>query len=105
MSSEDSAERKAWKPGKLHALRPVFRELGVVSAFVYETIEQSDSTLTSAEIARSSGLSPRATAQALEILAAWNMIQRTGGGWELVRETSLRALAERSEFWRAWQPN
>ncbi|MEV7649063.1 MarR family transcriptional regulator [Arthrobacter sp. NPDC089319] len=91
----ESAERNAWKPGKLHALRPVFRELGVVSAFVYETIERSDIPLTTADIARSSGLSPRATAQALEILAAWKMIQRTREGWEFVEATSLRALAER----------
>lgn len=45
--------------GKIHALRPVFRELGVVSAFVYEAIERADGELISADIARISGLSPK----------------------------------------------
>ncbi|EMY36021.1 hypothetical protein D477_001269 [Arthrobacter crystallopoietes BAB-32] len=89
------AEDKAWKPGKIHALRPVFRELGVVPAFVYETIEQAGSPLIGAEIIRASGLSPRAVAQALEILAAWNLIQRKDGRWEIVTTTNLTVLAER----------
>lgn len=89
------AETKAWKPGKIHALRPVFRELGVVPAFVYETLEQSDSPLIGAEIIRASGLSPRAVAQALEILAAWNLIHRQDGCWEVVTTTNLAVLAER----------
>ena len=89
------AEDRSWKPGKIHALRPVFRELGIVPAFVFETIEQSDSPLTSAEIARFSRLSPRAVAQALEILAAWNMIKREEGRWQIVDTTNLAALADR----------
>lgn len=89
------AEDRSWKPGKIHALRPVFRELGIVPAFVYETIEQSSSPLIGAEIIRASGLSPRAVAQALEILAAWNLIQRRDGRWEIVPSTSLTVLAER----------
>ena len=35
----DRASRVAWRPGKLHALRPVFRELGHPAAFVYEALE------------------------------------------------------------------
>lgn len=89
------AAAKAWKPGKIHALRPVFRELGVVSAFVYETIEQSSDNLSGAEIARASRLSPRAVVQALETLASWNMIRRQGGRWQVVETTNLNALAER----------
>ena len=37
----DRASRVAWRPGKLHALRPVFRELGHPAAFVYEALEQA----------------------------------------------------------------
>ncbi|ERI35616.2 hypothetical protein M707_20705 [Arthrobacter sp. AK-YN10] len=88
------AEAKAWRPGKIHALRPVFRELGVVSAFVYEAIERADGELISADIARISGLSPKAVTQALELMAAWNMISRAAGRWQIVKETSLRTLAE-----------
>ena len=29
----------SWRPGKLHALRPVFRELGHPAALVYEALE------------------------------------------------------------------
>lgn len=88
------AENKAWKPGKIHAMRPVFRELGVVAAFVYETIEQSQLPQSSAELARVSGLSPTAVNQALETLAAWNMINRFEGRWRISHATSLRSLAE-----------
>ncbi|WP_169997892.1 MarR family transcriptional regulator [Crystallibacter degradans] len=88
------AEAKAWRPGKIHALRPVFRELGVVSAFVYEAIERADGELISADIARTSGLSPKAVTHALELMAAWNMISRVAGRWHIVKETSLRTLAE-----------
>ena len=35
------AGRVAWKAGKLHALRPVFRELGHPAAFVYEALEHT----------------------------------------------------------------
>ena len=35
------AGRVGWKAGKLHALRPVFRELGHPAAFVYEALEHS----------------------------------------------------------------
>jgi len=35
------AGRISWRSGKLHALRPVFRELGHCAAVVYEALEQS----------------------------------------------------------------
>ena len=31
-----AAEDLTWRKGKIHALRPVFRELGLPAAFVYE---------------------------------------------------------------------
>ena len=37
----DWASRVAWRPGKVHALRPLFRELGHPAAFVYEALEQA----------------------------------------------------------------
>ncbi len=83
-----------WKRGKIHALRPVFRELGVVAAVVYETVEANDGALISADIARTAHLSPTSTNTALEILAAWNLIGRRAGQWHVVRGTSLRRLAE-----------
>ncbi|GLB69091.1 MarR family transcriptional regulator [Arthrobacter mangrovi] len=91
----ERAEERSWRPGKIHALRPVFRELGSVAAFAYEAIEQADLPLNSTEIARIAGLSSRAVTQALELMAAWNMIQRIDGRWRIVHETSLELLAER----------
>ena len=88
------ATAAVWKKGRIHALRPVFRELGVVAAIVYETIETHDGTLTSAETARAANLSPTSTNTALEMLAAWNLIDRRTGQWHLVHSTSLRRLAE-----------
>jgi len=35
----DRASRVAWRPGQLHALRPVFRELDNPAAFVHEALE------------------------------------------------------------------
>ena len=37
------ATRIGWQGGKMHALRPVFRELGHPAAFVYEALEQTPS--------------------------------------------------------------
>ncbi|MDB5243860.1 MAG: hypothetical protein JWP57_4486 [Spirosoma sp.] len=89
------ADTRTWPKGRLHALRPVFRELGPTAAFVYEAIEMNDGDLTSAEVARASVLSPSSVNTALETLAAWNMISRSNGRWTVVAATSLRQLAER----------
>jgi hypothetical protein len=90
----DAAETRAWRAGKIHALRPVFRELGIVAAFVYETIETAAEPLHSAAVARVSGLSPTAVTEALALMAAWHMIERSEGRWRIAAGTSLRALAE-----------
>ena len=37
----DRASRVAWRPGKLHAWRPVFRELDHPAACVHEALEQA----------------------------------------------------------------
>jgi hypothetical protein len=89
-----SAEEAPWKKGKIHALRPVFRELGMPAAFVYEALEHSPTALTAAELTRITRLSRTSVAEALEVLAAWNLASRGQDGWSLVPGTSLRLLAE-----------
>lgn len=89
-----AAEDASWQKGKIHALRPVFRELGLPAAFVYEALEHSRAMPT-AEIVRVTRLSRSAVSEALEILAAWNLISRNGGRfWSVVAATSLKQLAE-----------
>jgi DNA-binding transcriptional ArsR family regulator len=92
---KDQAEDAAWKPGRIHALRPAFRELGLPAAFVYETVESSPTPLSSAEIVRATRLSRTAVGEALDVLAAWNLVGRGNDRrWFMVSATSLRVLAE-----------
>jgi DNA-binding transcriptional ArsR family regulator len=88
------AEDLSWRKGKIHALRPVFRELGLPAAFVYEALESTPG-LTTTELVSETKLSRTAVSESLEILAAWNMVSRTGGrSWVIVGSTSLQELAE-----------
>ena len=82
------------RPGKLHALRPVFRELGHPAAFVYEALEHSRAPERSFDLVTRTGLSRTAVYQALETLAAWNLVTPRDGRWVLVPGTSLHQLAE-----------
>ncbi|HEX9229325.1 MAG TPA: helix-turn-helix domain-containing protein, partial [Arthrobacter sp.] len=89
-----AAEDASWQKGKIHALRPAFRELGLPAAFVYEALEHSP-TMPTAEIVRVTRLSRTAVNEALEILAAWNLVARNAGrAWSVVASTSLKQLAE-----------
>ncbi|WP_240471863.1 MarR family transcriptional regulator [Pseudarthrobacter phenanthrenivorans] len=89
-----AAEDASWQKGKIHALRPVFRELGLPAAFVYEALEHSPG-LSTMEIVRATRLSRSAVHEALEILTAWNMVTRDAGrSWSVVAGTSLTQLAE-----------
>ncbi|WP_082699283.1 ArsR family transcriptional regulator [Arthrobacter sp. EPSL27] len=89
-----AAEDLTWRKGKIHALRPVFRELGLPAAFVYEALEHSPG-LSTAEIVKLTRLSRTAVTEALEVMAAWNMIARdTARVWSVVATTSLKDLAE-----------
>ncbi|WP_309233457.1 MarR family transcriptional regulator [Pseudarthrobacter sp. AB1] len=91
-----AAEDLSWSKGKIHALRPVFRELGMPAAFAYEALEHSSVPLRSVDLIRASGLSRTALSEALEVLAAWNLISRDKGlAWSIVAATSLKDLAER----------
>jgi DNA-binding transcriptional ArsR family regulator len=90
-----AAEDLTWRKGKIYALRPVFRELGLPAAFVYEALEQSPTPLPTMELVRLTKLSRTAVTEALEILAAWKMISRsTARVWSVVASTSLKELAE-----------
>ncbi|KQR64199.1 MarR family transcriptional regulator [Arthrobacter sp. Leaf337] len=89
-----AAEDLTWRKGKIHALRPVFRELGLPAAFIYEALEHCPA-LTTAEIVKVTKLSRTAVSEALEVMAAWNMIARdTTRAWSVVATTSLKDLAE-----------
>jgi DNA-binding transcriptional ArsR family regulator len=89
-----AAEDATWQKGKIHALRPVFRELGLPAAFVYEALEHSPA-MSSTEIVRVTRLSRSTVHEALEVLAAWNMIARGADrAWSIVASTSLGQLAE-----------
>ena len=87
--------RIAWRAGKLHALRPVFRELGHPAAFVYEALEHNRGRPErSFDLVTRTGLSRTAVYEALETLAAWHLVEPRDGRWVLVAGTSLRQLAE-----------
>ena len=58
-----AAEDASWQKGKIHSLRPVFRELGLPAAFVYEALEHSPAMPT-AEIVRITRLSRSAVHEA-----------------------------------------
>ncbi|MBU8867870.1 MarR family transcriptional regulator [Paenarthrobacter aromaticivorans] len=88
------AEDLTWRKGKIHALRPVFRELGLPAAFVYEALERTPG-LSTTELVSQTKLSRTAVSESLEVLAAWNMVVRNGGrSWMIVATTSLQELAE-----------
>jgi DNA-binding transcriptional ArsR family regulator len=90
-----AAEDLSWRKGKIHALRPVFRELGLPAAFVYEALEHSPTPLATMEIVRMTRLSRTAVTESLEVLAAWNLIVRDRArAWSVVATTSLKELAE-----------
>jgi DNA-binding transcriptional ArsR family regulator len=89
-----AAEDLSWRKGKIHALRPVFRELGLPAAFVYEALEHSPG-LTTAELVQRTRLSRTAVSESLEVLAAWDMVGRDKTrAWSVVAATSLKELAE-----------
>jgi hypothetical protein len=92
---EDSSNNRSWTPGKLHALRPVFRELGMPAAFVYEALETATTPLSTTQLVKNTGLSRTGANEALQILAAWKLIERRPDlTWVCNDAADLRALAE-----------
>lgn len=95
-SYQSRAEREPWRAGKIHALRPVFLALGVISALVYEALEhhhRRDRLVTSFDIATTSGLSRSSVWDGLNTLQAWNLAEQRHGQWRLIPSTSLTGLA------------
>jgi hypothetical protein len=92
-AAERTAATRAWPAGKVHALRPAFRELGAPAALTYEALEQTRCPLSRFTVATTARLSPAAAADALRILAAFGLAQRGRGGWRL-GPTSPQSVAE-----------
>lgn len=89
----ERAERVELPSGKIHALRPVFRELGVVAALVFEAIEQGAPSIETARVR--AAVSRSAAYEALELLVAWGLIERDGRGRLLAVPSRLGEVAER----------
>lgn len=88
-----ACERKPWRRGRIHAVRPVFRELGLAAAFVYAALEQHDAPVGGRELAAAAGLGHTAGYDALMVLSSWGLASRVRGGWVL-GQASPERLAE-----------
>lgn len=109
--------RKPWRRGRIHALRPAFRELGLPAAFVYAVLEQVDNPTSGREVARAARIGTTAAYEALATLSAWGLATRIAGGWirgpaspiqlaeqfgvlDSVRDQVERYRVERRAWWR-----
>ena len=90
----EAAAAVTWRKGKLQALRPVFRALGMPAAFVYEVLEHALEPMPAREAAAAAGLGRSAGFEALETLQLWGLIRRSGDGWEIVPGLDLASVAE-----------
>jgi hypothetical protein len=88
------ARELAWRKGKIHAIRPVFRALGDAAALVYEAIERGRYSPKTADLVRATGVSRNACSTALAEMEALGMVQRQGHTWKTTT-INLRMLAER----------
>ena len=88
------ASRLDWRAGKIYSLRPVFRDLGLPAAFVYEALEQAKTRPSSFDLSAATGMARSTVYQALETLAAFNLVEQRAGRWQIVASTSLAVLAE-----------
>lgn len=96
---------KPWRAGRIYAIRPAFRELGLAAAFVYAALEQHHhrspgvglDVRGEAGLAKTAGLGVTATYDALHALAAHGLADLDpagpGGPWRL-GTASLGQLAE-----------
>lgn len=83
-----------WQAGKIRTLRPAFRALRLPAAFVYEALEHAKPAPTSFELAEQRQLTRSTVHQALQFLAAFDLVQQRGGCWHVLATTSLMVLAE-----------
>lgn len=92
---QHAAENRSWRPGKIHALRPVFRALGVPEAFVFEELERARKPMLVKTLVLKTGLSRSAVNDALAVLASWRLVTGHNGVWSVVAHADLDELAER----------
>ncbi|WP_125778355.1 MarR family transcriptional regulator [Antribacter gilvus] len=90
---QQSAGVLRWDRGKAHALRPAFRELGVVSALVFEAVEQQRASTTT-DLVAVTGISRSAVHEAVTILEAWDLLTRDDHGALIAHPGRLLAVAE-----------
>jgi hypothetical protein len=88
-----TAGDRRWDRGVAHALRPAFRVLGQVPAFVFEALEAGRATSVTT-LVPTTGLSRSAVAEAVDVLCAHGLVDRTPTGL-VPRPEHLRAVAER----------
>ncbi|MEK8229347.1 helix-turn-helix domain-containing protein [Oerskovia sp. M15] len=81
-----------WDKGKAHALRPAFRELGHVAALVFEAVEQ-DRANTISDLVAVTGISRRAVHEAVDLLTAWGLLERTDSGLLPMQTSSCGSLS------------
>lgn len=92
---QELARKLTWRKGKIYAVRPVFRALGDAAALLYENIERSRYSPTTAEVIRATGVSRSATDHALATMENLGMIHRNGRRWSVTASANLTNLAAR----------
>jgi DNA-binding transcriptional ArsR family regulator len=92
---QHAAETRSWRSGKIHALRPVFRALGVPESLVFEELERAGNPMPVMTLVRQTGLSRSAVSDALVVLASWRLATGVRGVWRVVANADLDELAER----------
>lgn len=85
-SHRDQAESAPWRPGRLTGLHPVYHQLGVPAAFLYDAVRGGEPTDVDT-LAATAHLSRATVYRASALLAAHGLLTRTAGGW---RRTRLR---------------
>ena len=93
------AERRGWRGGKLHALRPAFLELGAPAALVYEALEHTTDPLRGIDLIGATGLARDTVYKALHTLAAYNLARQDAGRWADRYHHQLERT--RGGIWRA----
>lgn len=80
--------------GKIQALRPVFRALGIGAAFVYEALEATRRPAASFDVAAATRIGRSSVYEALATLAAYGLVEKRSGRWTVTPDADLTALAE-----------